>query len=101
MVDLNELYSPSKWSTRLSADIIVNAHGKIMKESNSDDKSEYWNQNYQFYYFKESDLSRIHVPFKTMKYSEGEETFLQIFSRNEFLNNIVETSIDTLKFDGL
>ena len=36
-----------------------------------------------------------------MKYSEGEETFLQIFSRNEFLNNIVETSIDTLKFDGL
>ena len=41
MVDLNELYSPSKWSTRLSADIIVNAHGKIMKESNSDDKSEY------------------------------------------------------------
>ena len=34
MVDLNELYSPSKWSKRLSADVIVDRHGKIMAESN-------------------------------------------------------------------
>ena len=33
MVDLNELYSPSRWSTRLGADLIVDNHGRIMKES--------------------------------------------------------------------
>ncbi len=40
MVDLNELYSPSKWSPRLSPDVIVDFHGRIMKESNFKDKLE-------------------------------------------------------------
>jgi hypothetical protein len=40
MVDLNELFSPSKWSPRLSPDVIVDFHGRIMKESNFKDKLE-------------------------------------------------------------
>jgi hypothetical protein len=33
MIDLNKLYSPSQWSKRLSANVIVDIHGAVMKES--------------------------------------------------------------------
>jgi hypothetical protein len=45
-------------------------------------------------------IDRVNTTLRP-KITEGEETFLQIFSRNEFLNSIVEASMDSLKFNGL
>ena len=35
MEDLNFLYSPSRWSSRLPADVIVDNHAKVLRESKS------------------------------------------------------------------
>lgn len=42
----------------------------------------------------------MNVTHKTIKFIDGVDTFLHIFSNEEFLNDINEKSIDNLAFNG-
>jgi hypothetical protein len=45
-------------------------------------------------------LARLNIPFKTIKFTDGIETYLQVFSKHPGFEKVNEESLETLEFNG-
>ncbi len=90
MTDLNTLYSPSAWVIRCSPSQVVAEHENFGKKCNFKTPWQCVGENINQKMLQDSDLARNRVLHKTVRYSEGHETFLDIFYEKP----------DSIKFDG-